>query len=75
MDDCSVALGAVLFDTAQSDVALALQKPHMAAGALLIQEAGGLVADLDGEDRWLESGDICAATPKILVDLLHKLRP
>jgi myo-inositol-1(or 4)-monophosphatase len=52
---------------------LGLSPWDMAAGALLIQEAGGLVADLDGEDRWLESGDVCAATPKIFPALLKTL--
>jgi myo-inositol-1(or 4)-monophosphatase len=53
---------------------LGLAPWDMAAGALLIQEAGGLVADPDGEDRFLESGDICAATPKIFPALLQALR-
>ena len=46
----------------------------MAAGALLIQEAGGLVGDLEGEQSFLESGDICAAAPKLFPALLQALR-
>jgi myo-inositol-1(or 4)-monophosphatase len=46
----------------------------MAAGALLIQEAGGLVGDLDGEQAYLESGDIAAATPKVFAQLLAALK-
>jgi myo-inositol-1(or 4)-monophosphatase len=46
----------------------------MAAGALLIQEAGGLVADLKGEQTFLESGDIATATPKVFTALLEALR-
>ena len=46
----------------------------MAAGALRIQEAGGLVGDLRGEDRYLESGEIACATPKIFPTLLEALR-
>jgi myo-inositol-1(or 4)-monophosphatase len=46
----------------------------MAAGALLIQEAGGLVGDFSGEDRFLDTGDIAAATPKIFTQLLNVLR-
>ena len=46
----------------------------MAAGALLIQEAGGLVADLSGEDGYLKSGEIACATPKIFPSLLEALR-
>lgn len=46
----------------------------MAAGSLLIQEAGGLVGDLGGEAGFMESGDICAATPKIFPALLEAMR-
>ncbi len=46
----------------------------MAAGALLIQEAGGLVGDLAGESNYLESGDIAAGTPKVFPQLLEALR-
>ena len=44
---------------------LGLSPWDMAAGALLIQEAGGLVGDLNGEDGYLERGEIAAATPKV----------
>jgi myo-inositol-1(or 4)-monophosphatase len=46
----------------------------MAAGALLIQEAGGLSSDLDGKGDYLASGDIVAATPKVLSELLAALK-
>src|SRR5882672_3024105 len=46
----------------------------MAAGALLIQEAGGLVADFSGEARYMQSGDVSAATPKVFPQLLEALR-
>jgi len=46
----------------------------MAAGALLIQEAGGLVGDFSGEARYLQSGDMSAATPKVFPQLLEALR-
>ena len=45
----------------------------MAAGALLIQEAGGLVGDLRGDDGYLQSGEIACATPKIFATLLQSL--
>ena len=45
----------------------------MAAGALMILEAGGLVGDLRGEAGYLESGEICAATPKIFPPLIEAL--
>ena len=46
----------------------------MAAGALLIREAGGLVGDLEGNDKYLENGQIVAANSKIFgafLKLLH----
>ena len=53
---------------------LGLAPWDMAAGALLILEAGGLVGDLKGEQTYLESGDIAAATPKVFPPLLEALR-
>ncbi len=53
---------------------LGLAPWDMAAGALMIQEAGGLVGDLQGNSTWLESGDIAAATPKVFTQLLGALR-
>lgn len=49
---------------------MGLSKWDMAAGALLIKEAGGLVGGLSGEDDWYESGDIVAGTPKVFAQLL-----
>lgn len=46
----------------------------MAAGALLIQESGGLVSDLQGKADFLERGEIAAATPKVLPQLLSALK-
>ena len=45
----------------------------MAAGALIVREAGGLVADLGGNDRFLESGRIVAANGKIFAAFLKLL--
>ena len=53
---------------------LGLSPWDIAAGALLIQEAGGLVGDLDGDQSFLESGDLCAAAPKLFPALLQALR-
>ncbi|MDW8467716.1 MAG: inositol monophosphatase family protein [Burkholderiales bacterium] len=52
---------------------LGLSPWDMAAGALLVREAGGLVGDLDGGDAYLERGDIVAATPKVFPQLLAAL--
>jgi myo-inositol-1(or 4)-monophosphatase len=54
---------------------LGLSPWDMAAGVLMIQEAGGLVGDLRGEDRYLERGDIVAGNPKIFAQLLHVIQP
>jgi myo-inositol-1(or 4)-monophosphatase len=53
---------------------LGLSPWDMAAGALLIQEAGGLVGDLQGEQTYMDSGDVCAAAPKLFPQLLESLR-
>jgi myo-inositol-1(or 4)-monophosphatase len=53
---------------------LGLMPWDMAAGVLLIQEAGGLVGDLEGDQGFMESGDVCAATPKIFSPLLRELK-
>jgi len=47
----------------------------MAAGALLVLEAGGLVGDFQGESGWLESGRIACGNPKIFVQLLQAISP
>ena len=37
----------------------------VAAGALLIREAGGIVSGVDGSENYLDGGHILAATPKV----------
>src|SRR3982751_2019771 len=53
---------------------LGLSPWDMAAGALLIVEAGGLVGDLQGNSGFLDKGEICASAPKIFTSLLQVLR-
>lgn len=43
----------------------------IAAGALLVQEAGGVVSDLHGRNQYLSSGDIVAASPKVHSELVE----
>lgn len=43
----------------------------IAAGTLLIREAGGLVSDIHGGDDFLKSGDVVAGTPKVFKSLLQ----
>jgi myo-inositol-1(or 4)-monophosphatase len=50
---------------------LGLSPWDMAAGSLLIFEAGGLVSDLDGEANYLDAGHVVCGTPKVFVQLLQ----
>jgi myo-inositol-1(or 4)-monophosphatase len=47
----------------------------MAAGSLLVTEAGGLVGDLEGNETHFESGNIVAGSPKMFAQLLQALQP
>jgi myo-inositol-1(or 4)-monophosphatase len=47
----------------------------IAAGALLITEAGGMVSDLNGGDGFLKSGHICAGSPLIHEQMLKIIQP
>jgi len=49
---------------------LGLKPWDMAAGALLVKEAGGLISDLDGKDTYLKNGDVIAANPDIFDEIL-----
>lgn len=46
----------------------------MAAGALLIVEAGGFVADLTGEPNFLTAGNIVCGNPKVFPQLLKLIQ-
>ncbi|MEZ6017456.1 MAG: inositol monophosphatase family protein [Planctomycetota bacterium] len=49
--------------------------PHdVAAGALLVREAGGLVSDADGGDAWLRDGHIVAAGPGLAAAIRERIR-
>ncbi|MEE9452702.1 MAG: inositol monophosphatase family protein [Gammaproteobacteria bacterium] len=47
----------------------------VAAGALLVKEAGGLVSDFSGNEEHFTSGNIVAANPRIFKGLLQVLQP
>lgn len=48
--------------------------PHdVAAGALLVREAGGIVSDLDGGEDWLRGGHILATGPRLHAALRARL--
>ncbi len=47
----------------------------IAAGVLLIKEAGGLVSDLSGSENYFKTGSIVAGNPKVFKSLLQTLKP
>ncbi len=53
---------------------LDLKPWDVAAAALMVTEAGGLVGDLSGEQDWLEGGEIVAATPKLFPQILSHVK-
>ncbi len=52
-----------------------LKRWDIAAGALLIHEAGGFVSDPMGGESYLDQGDIVAGNPKISKKMLQLLHP
>lgn len=70
LDLCYVAAGRV-----DGFFELGLSKWDIAAGALLIREAGGRISDFDGSDRYLDSGNVVAGNPKVYVALSKLLAP
>ena len=41
----------------------------MAAGSLIIREAGGIVSGLDGGEDYLDTGHVLTGTPKVYAGL------
>jgi myo-inositol-1(or 4)-monophosphatase len=70
LDLCYVAAGRV-----DGFWELGLAKWDIAAGALIIREAGGRISDFGGGDRYLESGNVVAGTPKVYSALSRLLAP
>jgi myo-inositol-1(or 4)-monophosphatase len=54
---------------------IGLSEWDMAAGALLIQEAGGLVSDFDGGHNYMQSGNIVAGNPRVFKAMLSAIHP
>jgi len=54
---------------------LALKPWDIAAGALLVQEAGGVVMDIAGGDNWLKSGHVIAAPFKLITPMRKAIEP
>lgn len=54
---------------------IGLSKWDIAAGALLIKEAGGIVGDFEGNESWIDTGNIVAGNPKVFYQMLQVLEP
>ena len=53
---------------------MGLSSWDVAAGSLLVTEAGGVVTDFTGRAGYVESGDIIAASPETHSDMLRVVR-
>ena len=47
----------------------------LAAGSLIIREAGGIVSGLDGSENFMDTGHVLAGTPKIYAGLARMCAP
>lgn len=54
---------------------LDLKTWDIAAGILLIREAGGILSDFQGEENYLDTGNIITGNPKIFKALLQNIQP
>ena len=52
-----------------------LSKWDIAAGSLMIQEAGGIIDDMKGKQQFLETGNVIAAPPKVFKAMAQTIRP
>lgn len=52
----------------------ALSPWDVAGGAIILQEAGGIVSDFNGGNNWLHGKQIIAANPRVYKDLLPLLQ-
>lgn len=53
---------------------IGLKPWDIAAGVLLIKEAGGLISDLDGKENYMNSGNIVSGNPKIFKGLIQAIQ-
>jgi myo-inositol-1(or 4)-monophosphatase len=53
---------------------LGLKPWDLAAGALLVQEAGGVITDWEGGQGWFDSGNLVVGPPGVARDLLETLK-
>ena len=53
---------------------MGLSKWDIAAGIVLVREAGGFIGDLDGGESYWQTGDIVAANPKCMRAMVQSLK-
>ena len=70
LDLCYVAAGRL-----DGFFEIGLNKWDIAAGSLIIREAGGRISDYKGTDNYLESGNVVAGNPKVYGALSKLLAP
>jgi len=46
----------------------------IAAGALIVREAGGITTDYEGNDKFLELGQVISGNPRIIGEMLRKIQ-
>ncbi len=54
---------------------IGLNEWDLAAGTLLIQEAGGLTGDFSGGHEFVKTGNVVAGSPKIFKAMLQEIQP
>jgi myo-inositol-1(or 4)-monophosphatase len=54
---------------------IGLQEWDIAAGALIVQEAGGLISDFSGGNDYFNTGNIIAGNPKVHKGILQTIQP
>jgi myo-inositol-1(or 4)-monophosphatase len=54
---------------------IGLNEWDIAAGALLIQEAGGLISDFNGGHHYLQNGNVVCGNPKCFKAMLKNIQP
>jgi myo-inositol-1(or 4)-monophosphatase len=54
---------------------IGLKPWDIAAGALLIREAGGLISDFSGGSDFLETGNVVTGSPKVFHEMLQVIQP
>lgn len=54
---------------------MSLKPWDVAAGSLLVKEAGGMVSDFKGKDDYLKTGHVISANPKLFKQMLESIKP